>query len=86
MKFLQEIGSKVIGYFRNIGVVSIFFYKIFKYIFTSRWYFSVIWQQLIKIGFLSLPVVGMTAIFTGGALALQIFVGASRYSIAIYCF
>lgn len=82
MKFLQEIGSKVIGYFRNIGVVSIFFYKIFKYIFTSRWYFSIIWQQLIKIGFLSLPVVGMTAIFTGGALALQIFVGASRYSIA----
>ncbi|WP_127104049.1 MlaE family ABC transporter permease [Pararhodobacter zhoushanensis] len=35
--------------------------------------------QLIQIGWLSLPVVGMTALFTGAALALQIFAGSARY-------
>ncbi len=34
----------------------------------------------IQIGWLSLPVVGMTAFFTGGALALQIYAGGSRFS------
>ena len=33
-----------------------------------------------QIGWLSLPVVGLTALFTGGALALQIFAGGSRFN------
>jgi phospholipid/cholesterol/gamma-HCH transport system permease protein len=37
-------------------------------------------QALIQIGWLSLPVVGLTAFFTGGALALQIFAGGERFS------
>jgi phospholipid/cholesterol/gamma-HCH transport system permease protein len=36
--------------------------------------------QIIQIGWLSLPVVGMTALFTGGALALQIYAGGARFS------
>ncbi|MFA9230752.1 MAG: MlaE family ABC transporter permease [Microgenomates group bacterium] len=35
---------------------------------------------LLSVGWLSLPVVGLTAIFTGGALALQIFAGGQRFS------
>lgn len=35
--------------------------------------------QLIQIGWLSLPVVGMTALFTGAALALQIHSGGARF-------
>jgi phospholipid/cholesterol/gamma-HCH transport system permease protein len=37
-------------------------------------------QQLMQIGWLSLPVVGLTALFTGGALALQIYSGGARFS------
>ena len=33
-----------------------------------------------QIGWLSLPVVGLTAFFTGGALALQIYAGGARFS------
>lgn len=33
-----------------------------------------------QIGWFSLPVVGMTALFTGGALALQIYAGGARFS------
>jgi phospholipid/cholesterol/gamma-HCH transport system permease protein len=36
--------------------------------------------QLVQIGWLSLPVVGLTALFTGGALALQIYAGSARFS------
>jgi phospholipid/cholesterol/gamma-HCH transport system permease protein len=32
-----------------------------------------------RIGYFSLPVVGLTAFFTGGVLALQIFIGSDRY-------
>ena len=32
-------------------------------------------QQMMTIGYFSLPVVGMTALFTGAVLALQIYLG-----------
>ena len=37
-------------------------------------------HALLHIGWLSLPVVGLTAIFTGGALALQIYAGGARFN------
>lgn len=36
-------------------------------------------RQLVRIGWLSLPVVGLTALFTGAALALQINAGGERF-------
>jgi len=44
------------------------------------WYWRQIGAQLIKIGYFSLPVVGLTAIFTGMVLALQSYTGFSRFS------
>jgi len=38
-------------------------------------------QQMMRIGYFSLPVVGLTAFFTGGALALQIYVGSNRFGV-----
>jgi phospholipid/cholesterol/gamma-HCH transport system permease protein len=37
-------------------------------------------QALLFIGYFSLPVVGLTALFTGGALALQIYAGGARFN------
>lgn len=37
-------------------------------------------SQLVLIGWLSLPVIGLTALFTGAALALQIHAGSARFS------
>jgi phospholipid/cholesterol/gamma-HCH transport system permease protein len=36
--------------------------------------------SLMQIGWFSLPVVGLTTLFTGGALALQIYAGGARFS------
>ncbi len=45
-----------------------------------RWYFRQILIQIVRIGYNSLPVVGLTAFFTGGVLALQIYIGSSRFN------
>ena len=37
-------------------------------------------RQLYAVGFFSLPVVGLTAVFTGAALALNIYTGGSRFN------
>jgi phospholipid/cholesterol/gamma-HCH transport system permease protein len=42
-------------------------------------YWSHIARQIMRIGYFSLPVVGLTAFFTGGVLALQIYIGGNRY-------
>jgi phospholipid/cholesterol/gamma-HCH transport system permease protein len=43
-------------------------------------YFKEFLQSLLSIGYFSLPVVGLTAVFTGGALALQIYSGGARFN------
>ena len=37
-------------------------------------------RQLVEIGYYSLPVVGLTAIFTGMVLALQSYTGFARFN------
>ena len=44
------------------------------------WYGRQILRMLVEIGFYSLPVIGLTAIFTGAVLALQSYSGFSRFS------
>src|SRR6266436_3735223 len=42
-------------------------------------FWGLIVQQMLVIGYFSLPVVGLTAFFTGAVLCLQIFIGGNRY-------
>ena len=42
-------------------------------------YWRLLGQQMMRIGYFSLPVVGLTAFFTGGVLALQIYIGGNRF-------
>ncbi|WP_375203891.1 MlaE family ABC transporter permease [Hyphococcus sp.] len=43
-------------------------------------YWRAFFSSLIRIGFTSLPVVGLTAVFTGAALALNIYDGSLRFN------
>lgn len=47
---------------------------------TPPFYPRALLAALARIGFASLPVVGLTAIFTGGALALNIYDGSARFN------
>ncbi|WP_238369081.1 MlaE family ABC transporter permease [Heliomarina baculiformis] len=77
---LAFIGALVLGICGTIGKVAIFMARSFSHILRPPFYPKELGVALLNIGWLSLPVVGLTAIFTGGALALQIYSGGSRFS------
>lgn len=74
------IGAGVIGLFAVIGRVTLFAWQTVVRSVTPPYYPMRLLEQLLHIGWYSLPVVGLTAIFTGAALAQQIYVGGSRLS------
>ncbi len=75
----QWVGRAVLGLFREVGQVSIFTGKTAFSSISPRWYPSQIFRQMVAIGFYSLPVVGLSAVFIGAALALNIYSGGSRF-------
>ncbi len=78
--FIAGIGAAVLGLCQSIGAVTLFAIKGVLAILVPPWYFRELLRQIMKIGFYSLPVVGLTAVATGGVLALQIFIGGSRFN------
>lgn len=83
MFFVQKLGRQIIDLFldliEKIGNFIIFLYNSIKVIFSREWYFKNLLRQFFEIGFCSLPVVAMTAIFTGGVMALQTYAGCNRF-------
>jgi len=77
---IASLGRTVIGLLAATGRVSMFAAAAVSHIFRPPFYIKEFWQSLLFIGYFSLPVVGLTALFTGGALALQIYAGGSRFN------
>lgn len=80
MKFLALLGRTVLTAFAVIGRIAFFALEAVSHLFRPPFYGREFLSQLVHIGWLSLPVVGLTAVFTGGALALQIYAGGSRFN------
>jgi phospholipid/cholesterol/gamma-HCH transport system permease protein len=79
MNFLAAIGRAVLTLLADIGRLSIFTARALAACVSPPVYGRLILAQVVRIGYFSLPVVGLTAFFTGGALALQIYLGGNRY-------
>ena len=77
---LATIGRVFLNFLAAIGRFSIFASVAVSNVFRPKFYFRNILAQMIEIGFYSLPVVGLTAIFTGAVLALQSYTGFSRFN------
>lgn len=77
--FLATIGALVMAALAELGQFTRFVGLALINVVRPPFYWRLIGQQIWQIGYNSLPVVGLTAFFTGGALALQIFLGSSRY-------
>ncbi|MFZ8958810.1 MAG: MlaE family ABC transporter permease, partial [Paracoccaceae bacterium] len=77
---LATIGRSVMRLLTGVGRVSIYAGATVSHLFRPPFYPREFLIQLMQIGFLSLPVVGLTALFTGGALALQIYSGGARFN------
>ncbi|WP_424934187.1 MlaE family ABC transporter permease [Amaricoccus macauensis] len=78
--FLASIGRSTLGLCRATGRLVIFAAVTLSHLVRPPWYPGEFGQQLLRIGYFSLPVVGLTALFTGGALALQIYAGGARFN------
>lgn len=80
MNFLALIGRVALGFLGHIGRLTIFAGTAISHCVRPPLYPRLIGQQMIDIGYYSLPVVGLTAIFSGMVLALQSYTGFARFS------
>jgi len=79
VNILAVIGRVVLSFLAQTGRLTVFTFSALVNCVRPPIYWYLIGQQVLRIGYFSLPVVGLTAFFTGGALALQIYVGGNRF-------
>ncbi|MDR3155485.1 MAG: ABC transporter permease [Holosporaceae bacterium] len=77
---ITSLGTYALFVLQEIGRVTIFAAKGTKNCFVPPFYLSSIVNQVIIIGFYSLPIVGLTAVFAGMVLAMQMHVGFMRFN------
>jgi phospholipid/cholesterol/gamma-HCH transport system permease protein len=78
--FLASIGRSTLELLAATGRVAVFLGVALGHMVRPPFYPGELARQLLRIGYFSLPVVGLTALFTGGALALQVYSGGSRFN------
>ena len=77
---LRPIGKSTLHLCQVFGKISLFVISTFTHIIRPPFYWRELLSSIFNIGYLSLPVVGLTALFTGAALALQIYSGGARFN------
>jgi phospholipid/cholesterol/gamma-HCH transport system permease protein len=80
IRLLADLGAFVLAGLASIGRLVMFVGETLSHLGRAPFYPREFGLALVQIGYFSLPVVGLTAFFTGGALALQIFAGGARFS------
>jgi phospholipid/cholesterol/gamma-HCH transport system permease protein len=79
LRLVARLGRATLAMLAELGRVAMFTGAVALHLFRPPFYGRELWHQIVAIGWLSLPVVGLTALFTGGALALQIYSGGARF-------
>ena len=76
----QAIGKTILTFFQLAGQLITFFVESIFHALFPPYFTRQIIRHFIDIGYYSLPVVGMTALFTGMVLALQSYTGFTRFN------
>ncbi|GEO82379.1 MlaE family ABC transporter permease [Pararhodospirillum oryzae] len=77
---LGVVGRVFLTFLRHVGRLTVFTVTALGHCVRPPFFPRLIGRQMIEIGYFSLPVVGLTAIFTGMVLALQSHTGFARFS------
>ncbi|MFN7173554.1 MAG: MlaE family ABC transporter permease [Thermaurantiacus tibetensis] len=77
---LVTLGAFVLQGLAALGGMALFAATALGRAVRPPWYPARLLEQMALVGWFSLPVVGLTALFTGAALAQQVFVGGSRFN------
>jgi phospholipid/cholesterol/gamma-HCH transport system permease protein len=80
LTLLAGTGRVFLNFLESVGRIVNFTALTIIYSVRPPYYPRLIVRQMIDIGYYSLPVVGLTAIFTGMVLALQSYTGFARFS------
>jgi phospholipid/cholesterol/gamma-HCH transport system permease protein len=80
MNFVAGIGRVMLNFLAATGRLAIFTGISVSHIVRPPFYPRLLLRQIIEIGYYSLPVVGLTAVFTGMVLALQSYTGFARFN------
>src|SRR5579883_632923 len=80
LDFLARVGHVFLAFLAATGRLTLFALNAISHCVRPPYYPRLIGRQMIDVGYYSLPVVGLTAIFTGMVLALQTHTGFSRFS------
>ena len=78
--FLASVGAAFLAFLGAVGRLAIFTGRSLAAGVTPPYYPRLILRQIVYMGYYSLPVVGLTALFTGMVLALQSYTGFSRFN------
>lgn len=79
MNVVATIGRVFLAFLGVTGRIAMFASDAISHSVRPPIYWLLIVQQMLRIGYFSLPVVGLTAFFTGAVLCLQIYIGGNRY-------
>jgi phospholipid/cholesterol/gamma-HCH transport system permease protein len=80
IRAVAGLGGVTLGMVAAVGRIVLFTGQMLSHLVRPPFYPREFGNALLQIGYFSLPVVGLTAFFTGGALALQIYSGGARFS------
>lgn len=82
MNILAGIGHITLWLVKEIGSISLFLGEFLSQVFRRPFYGRLLLRQCELVGFNSLPIVILTAFFTGGVLALQSYNGFDNHALA----
>jgi len=77
---LAPIGRAVLDVLAETGRFAAFVGRAVASCFAPPIFVGQFWRQCAQVGYFSLPVIGLTAVFIGAALALNIYVGGARFN------
>lgn len=80
MNIFQPIGKAFLSFLETAGRLAQFAFVSVSHCVRPPIYPRLIGRQMIEIGYYSLPVVGLTTLFSGMVLALQSYTGFARFS------
>lgn len=74
------LGRGAIGVLRGTGAIALFALEALSHLFRPPFYGRLFLRAFVEIAWFSLPVVALTAVFTGMVLALQSYTGFARFN------
>jgi len=79
VNFVAGIGRAVIGLLEGAGDAGLLFFRALASLGRRPWFFRNWFRQMLEIGNRSLPVVFVTAVFSGAVFALQVWQGFEQF-------